>query len=367
MKHTKRSLFTISILSLVAIVALGSAAWNAAFGEAIFQPAATIPTFSIVSVQADNSVTIQTNNFPANDSFTVLMNTFGTRGEGGTQVETFDSGSGGSFTRTFSIPNNLKGLRQVAIRLESSQSGYYSYNWFWNNANGTDNSIPVTGSSATATPYTGTIPTFSISSVAADSSVTITTANFPANDTFDVLMNTMGTRGVDGTLVTSVSTGNGGTLNFTFDIPSSLKGLSQIAIRLQSASSGRYSYNWFWNNTNGGVIPATGGPYPTATPAATAAPIPTFRITNVNRDHNITIQTSNFPSGQTFNVTMGAFGTRGVGGTNVGTFNSGEGGTQSASFDIPSGLQGSAQIAIRLDSTSSGAYSYNWFWNNTYP
>ena len=55
-----------------------------------------IPTFSIVSVVSDKSVTVQTYNLPPNDKFDVTMGQMGTQGIGGYKVTTFDSGSGGS-------------------------------------------------------------------------------------------------------------------------------------------------------------------------------------------------------------------------------------------------------------------------------
>ena len=351
-------------------------------------PPGTIPTFSISAVAADQTVTITTNNFPANDTFNVLMNYIGTRGVGGILVATQASGTGGAFTATYNIPAALKGQQQIAIRLESPTSGFYAYNWFWNNTTG---GIPSTGATATPGPTStpgptatpgpsptplpslppGTIPTFSISSVVQDTSVTILTNNFPANDTFNVLMNYIGTRGVGGTQVTTINSGAGGALTLTFNIPAFLQGQQQIAIRLESPTSGFYAYNWFWNNTTGG-IPSTGptatpGPSPTPLPSLPPGTIPTFTITGVAKDSTVTIQTSNFPANDTFNVTMGAFGTLGIGGTSVGSFNSGAGGAMSATFNIPAGLQGSSQIAIRLQSSTSGYYAYNWFWNSTYP
>jgi LysM repeat protein len=92
-----------------------------------------IPTFSVVSVAQDNSVTIKTSNFPANDIFDVRMGKMGTRGVNGTLAGTIESGKGGSFVVTFQIPANLYGSRQIAIRLESPDSGYFAYNWFYNN------------------------------------------------------------------------------------------------------------------------------------------------------------------------------------------------------------------------------------------
>jgi hypothetical protein len=205
-----------------------------------------IPTFSIASVVADNSVTITTKNFPANDTFKVLMNYMGTRGVNGTQVATVDSGTGGSFTATYTIPDALKGQYQIAIRLQSTTgSGYFAYNWFYNNTSGSNTggapSIPSSG-------YSG-YPTFSISSVVRNASVTIVAYNLPPNDAFKVRLGAMGTRGINGIKVQKIETGNGGTKTFTFPIPAELAGSYQIAIRLESPTSNYFAYNWFYNTT----------------------------------------------------------------------------------------------------------------------
>jgi hypothetical protein len=315
-----------------------------------------IPTFSIVSVVTDTSVTIRTYNFPAGDSFNVLMGYMGTRGVGGIQVATIGSGGGGSFTATFSIPAALQGQYQIAIRLQSNtSSGFYAYNWFYN-----DTFAGGGGSGSSGSGYYG-IPSFKVTGVARDVSVTIQTNNFPASDSFDVLMGYMGTRGVGGIKVDTVSSGAGGTLTWTFNIPAALKGQYQIAIRLQSnTGSGFYAYNWFYNNTTGGN---TGGPI---IPGYTG--YPTFSIASVVRNSSVTIQTYNLPPSNQFQVTMGPMGTRGINGYIVDTINSGAGGSQAMTFTIPSQLNGSHQISIRLQSISgSGHYAYNWFYNNTTP
>ncbi|MBI3764196.1 MAG: LysM peptidoglycan-binding domain-containing protein [Chloroflexi bacterium] len=100
----------------------------------------------------------------------------------------------------------------------------------------------------TVTAVTTATPTFTIVGVAADRSATIRTANFPATQTFEVLMGAMGTHGVNGTSVGSTNSGAGGTFTATYNIPANLRGARQIAIRLQSAT-GFFSYNWFWNST----------------------------------------------------------------------------------------------------------------------
>lgn len=94
-----------------------------------------IPTISILEVVKDGSVTIRTNNYPANIDFKVRMNVMGTQGVNGFVVDTINSRKGGSFTATFDIPPKLHGEKKIAIRLESKE-GYYSYNWFENSNSG---------------------------------------------------------------------------------------------------------------------------------------------------------------------------------------------------------------------------------------
>jgi hypothetical protein len=340
---------------------------------------AAIPTTSIVSVVPDSKVTIQTYNFPAGMNFDVRMGLYGTQGINGVLVTTINSGSGGSFTATFDIPASLYGQYRIAIRLENLYYGYYAYDWFYNNTSGTAPTVtPGTGGPyPTSTPvywwdyygyYTG-IPTFSIVSVARDSQVTIQTSNFPANMTFDVRMGLMGTRGVNGVLVTTINSGSGGSFTATYDIPASLQGQYKIAIRLENLYYGYYAYNWFYNNTTGvvaTVTPGTGGPYPTSTPVnwwGYYSGIPTFNIVSVVSDSQVTIQTNNFPANMVFDVRMGEFGTQGINGVLVTTVNSGSGGSFTATYDIPASLYGLDRIAIRLENPYYGYYAYNWFYN----
>ena len=88
---------------------------------------------------------------------------------------------------------------------------------------------------------------------------------------------------------------------------------------------------------------------PTARPATAYTGIPTFTIIDVVEDTSVTIRTYNFPADETFTVRMGAFGTLAIGGTVVGTTNSGSGGVFEETYTIPASLAGSALIAIRFD------------------
>ena len=213
----------------------------------------TIPTFAILEVVKDKSVTIQTNNFPANDTFTVTMGIIGTRGIGGTEIGTTKSGNGGSFKETYTIPASFVGAEMIAIRLESPTSGYFSYNWFWNNTATTTppaspTPLPTPTTPPTTPAYSG-FPTFSIAAVVKGKTITIKGVNFPANDNFDVLMGAFGTKGIDGIKVGSTKSGASGDLSATYNIPTSLASSTLIAIRMQSPTSGYFAYNWFFNNT----------------------------------------------------------------------------------------------------------------------
>jgi len=314
------------------------------------------PYINILSVVKDQTVTIQAFNFPAHDTFRVTMGVYGTYGIGGVVVGFTDTGDGGSFVATYGIPSTLAGSNLIALRLQSPTSGYYAYNWFTNN--------PITPPGTTPIPGYSGYPYFFIESVVGDQTVTINAYNFPHNDTFSVTMGAYGSYGIGGTVVGSTSTGGEGSFTATYNIPSSLASSYRIAIRLFSPNSGYFAYNWFYNNTANG----TGTPAPTTTPAPPGySGYPYFSITAVSRDQTVTIQAHNFPPNDTFIVTMGTYGSYGIGGVNVGSTSTGSGGAFSATYNIPSSLAGSYRIAIRLQSSTSGYFAYNWFYNNTTP
>ena len=228
------------------------------------------------------------------------------------------------------------------------------------------NVAPARSSEDPAAASSG-IPTFSIVSVDAGKTVTIQTSNFPANQAFTVTMGPMGSKGVNGTVVGTLNSGAGGTLNATFNIPAALQSAYQIAMRAQTAHANPFfAFNWFYNNTSGtgGVPPATPPPSTPAPPPFTG--IPTFTVCGVNQNKDVTIKTNNFPANQSFTVRMGPFGTQGIGGYVVGTLNSGAGGALTATFNIPAQLVGSSRIAIRAETAQANPFfAYNWFFNTT--
>lgn len=354
----KKSLY--AVLALALFVALAFP-WPASAAP----EASVIPTFSITGVVRDSTVTIYTYNFPARKSFDVLMNYMGTRGVGGYRVATINSGQGGSFSQTFDIPAAMYGQRRIAIRLQDNTgSGYYAFNWFYNNSTGAS---WIGGASADVKP-SGPIPTFSVTVVDFDTTITVRTAHLPAGDTVRFLMGEYGTRGVGGYYAGEFNTLTGGIQEFSMPIPAELAGSDYIHVRMESLDSNYAYFAWFANQA-GIVDPPPGvdkyGESISTWRGTGYWGYPIFYITGVVRNSTVTIQAHNLPANDTFNVRMAVRGNRAEGGILVTSVSSGSGGTQSFTFNIPSSLAGVPQIAIRLESPSSGYYAYNWFYNNT--
>ncbi|MBI9051427.1 MAG: hypothetical protein JEZ00_18525 [Anaerolineaceae bacterium] len=90
---------------------------------------------------------------------------------------------------------------------------------------------------------------------------------------------------------------------------------------------------------------------------------PTTSIGGVSPDESVTVITYHFPPNRTFTVKMNHYGTLGVNGIEVGTYESGDGGSQEVTFDIPESLKGEAMLAIRFDDSNNYYYAYDWFNN----
>ncbi len=348
----RRRSFARPLFFVLAIVLVAAAV----FAWAVPARSQSIPTMSISSVVTDTTVTVQTHNFPANQNFVVTMGPFGSRGVNGIVVGTTNSGVGGSFSATYNIPAQLKGSRQVAIRMQTTHAyPYFAYNWFWNNTTG--------GGTGGIPGYTG-IPTFSIVSVDPGKTVNIQTSNFPPNQAFTVRMGAMGSKGVNGVVVGTINSGVGGVLKATFTIPPQFQTAYQVAIRAETAHANPFfAYNWFYNNTAG-----TGGqPPPTPVPPPPAyTGVPTMTVCAVVQNQTVTVKYKNLPPQQSFQVTMGPFGTQAIGGYQVAPLTSGNGGDLTATYTLPPQLIGASRIAIRAQTGQANPFfAYNWFWNST--
>lgn len=253
MRHNHRSTLKIlAALVMVSALLLGVFSTTQAYA---------VPFIRIDAVVAGKSVTISGLNFPADQTFTVRMGAYGTLGIGGVVVGVKEPAAGSTFTATYDIPASLVGAQKIAIRLDSPQ-GYYSYNWFYNSSTApvvpavptevpaaVETPAPVEPTAVpvvTAAPYSG-FPTMDIVSVVKDKRVNVALKNIPAGETLTIRMGEFGTAGINGLVVTKISSGKGGDFTATYMIPAALAGRGKIAIRVETAS-GYYAYNWFFNN-----------------------------------------------------------------------------------------------------------------------
>ena len=197
-----------------------------------------------------------------------------------------------------------------------------------------------------------------IISVVKDESVTLRAENFPADDTFNVYMGYYGTYGINGYLVSKVTTGDGGNFLAKFYIPDQLKGEDSIAIRLESNTSSKYfAFNFFLNKT------AT-NPSGLTTPTTTTKPgtpddFPQVNITAFETGQYISFETKYLPAHQRFSVLLKDGASTATTWYEVNGFESGEGNILNMTVPIPEELRYKVRIAVKLYSLDTGLFCYN--------
>jgi hypothetical protein len=107
------------------------------------------PYITFNGVKQNESVTVKGSNFPANTSMRVRVGPFYSFFRDYVDVTTVNTGSTGNFEFTVALPEVVKNVEMVTVRLDGS--GRYAYNAFKNVNTGVVSpspSIPTTGTSA---------------------------------------------------------------------------------------------------------------------------------------------------------------------------------------------------------------------------
>lgn len=160
------------------------------------------------------------------------------------------------------------------------------------------------------------------------------------------------------------------------DIHIAPREILDISVELTAPDSpGTYRGNWKFRDPEGNIFGLTTG-NPIWVEIEVEAPAsdeegfrepysgyPLIEIIGVTKDQDVTIKGLNFPAGGTFVVLMNYNGTLGIGGKQVGSFDTGSGGSFTDTYAIPGFLKGQSIIAIRLESPTSSYYAYSWFFN----
>jgi len=100
------------------------------------------PYIRFAGVKQNESVTVEAFNFPANVNFSVRVGPYYTFFRDYVVVTTINSGAGGSFKFTVSLPEVVDDVEMVTVRLDGG--GRYAFNAFKNVDSGSV-SVPVTG------------------------------------------------------------------------------------------------------------------------------------------------------------------------------------------------------------------------------
>ena len=215
-------------------------------------------------------------------------------------------------------------------------------------------------------------PVMTVIGVTADLRVTVRIDNLPPNTEYSVTEGPGGSRGAGGGVIAHISSGEGGSRVYTFEIFVDLQGTTSADIRIDNGA-GSAAYATFDPSVSVDVDTTT----PTSTtssaaasaaapaaPASTSQPVGNIRVLHVERGGIVIVMISDLPKDVIYSVVIGPGGSQGYGGYLVAHVGGGYSDTVSATFEIPTPLSSTATLDLRLD--ASGSYYLKSFSNADY-
>ena len=181
----------ILVLNMLALVALAAV-------PSSVQAATPTPVYkslyvTVIAVEKNKRITVSAIGFPANTDFKVRVGPFYTFGKQQATTGTINTGKGGSFKFNVDLPEIVKDVELVAIRLDSANK-QVSYNAFKNVTTGTVSSDPNSSNpSPTATPVSTVSPITGACQVTS----TLPTGSMPVRYDFDAVWTVKNTSGTD--------------------------------------------------------------------------------------------------------------------------------------------------------------------------
>ena len=283
------------------------------------------PSYTISSVKVDESVSIMTRDFPAETNFIVRMKDLNEVSDY-LDIAKFNTMSGGAFAATFQIPEQLRGKQNIGM-LISNLAGTEIPSTFENV------DMSVDAPKAEGWCDYSVLPSFSIDSVTKGVSVTVETGPFPVEKSFNVYMGYYAA----GVAPKKSCTGS-------------------------ECSGTSYPWNPYWldiTDTIYGTDPAD-GMYTYPDPASFCWSGGEMCNPGCGPSGCVSFDLGGKPKAGLVPAYFVA--------TKVGEFDSADGSSQVASYDIPEHLKGYSPIIIRFeDKGSCGFYAYNYFYNADFP
>lgn len=202
-------------------------------------PAVTVH-FDVIEVKRNTSVTIRTKDFPLRTKFVAKIGQAGKKVFTGEVVGEFNSDKGGVLEQTFPIPEALKDVIILGLRIESAD-GYEAYNWFFNQ------------NAARVTSDPNAKPLVDFTDAKKNTSVTVQAKNLPPNTPFWVRVGPYEGFYSKYAFRDLVTTGADGSVSFPLELPPSAKDAEHIMVRMDGG--GMYVYNIYKNIDGGKAVP----------------------------------------------------------------------------------------------------------------
>ncbi len=120
------------------------------------------PSITVLAVEKNRAVTLQANDFPKDQTFTIRVGPFQDFFKKYVEVGTVNSGSGGSFKFTVLLPVEVRDVDMITVRLDSRQ-GNFAFNAFKNVDTGkvTYDATPVSSPMCSVTVSPPSLKSFS--------------------------------------------------------------------------------------------------------------------------------------------------------------------------------------------------------------
>jgi hypothetical protein len=234
---------------LILLFALLLTAMLPAARAVLAAPPATVHlNMNFVSVQADTSVTVRVLTVPIRTKFTILMGDATQKPFQGVEIQKdWTSEKGGPVELTFPIPESLRGVYIIAIKM-NSVDGYTAETFFFNRTQVNTFLFANATPSALATPQP--TPEITFSEVKKGLSAVVTGKNFPADITVYPRVGPYDAFLLNYDPLPSVKTGADGSLVFTIDLPKRSQPAENVRVRLD--------YEWrsvtaIFHNVDGGT------------------------------------------------------------------------------------------------------------------
>ena len=206
-------------------------------------------------------------------------------------------------------------------------------------------------------------------SIVSGETVTIRVSGMATNTPVTVRMGVSTTKGRDGAIVGTAVTDGEGSLKGTYAIPSELKALKKLAVRVEvTADMSQFAFASFVNVSKGKAIPVSGAASSSggsSIPTGSSLNVGNITITDVVEDKSVTIKVTSAPAGARLAIWIDWNNRNGVlQGRQAGTIKVGSDGALHAMIKLPSAAVDRGTLRVRLQGLDGSTYlAYRWFIN----